>query len=212
MNNSVLNNFGDKDGETVYTSLDNDRVFEIINHWETLTYKPIVIAFDLNRTLWPFKIEKVTKPITKKQSTAFKKPIITDATGKEFEPFAHVNLILSTLKKKCLGDNQYLAIASTSAYHDRSMECIEAFEWLSLMSSIQIYRESKDKHMKAIKHELGISDLSEVLFFDDKMENYVTTTPLGVTTYLVKREHGLTVSAICEGLTEFDNNMKKRNE
>ena len=81
------------------------------------------------------------------------------------------------------------------------------FGWTDYFSSFKIYPNLKTHHIHAIKDALGIKDFSKILFFDDKAKNIGHTDKLGVFPYLLGSS-GLTLSAICEGLTQFDQKQK----
>jgi len=188
----------------------NNHEIELVKHWNSLEYKPSLIVFDLDHTLWPYNIKYVCPPIIKKQTTIADIVELEDKLGAIYSHFKDVTLILKTLKEKCLGENGHLAIASHSAKNLLAKEFMDAFGWTQYFSSIQVYAKTKDNHLKEIKQELNLESLDNALFFDDKKKNFLSTVSLGVTPLHIKRQLGLDLAAMCTGLTQFD--INKRNQ
>jgi magnesium-dependent phosphatase 1 len=171
----------------------------LVNKWQSLRKKPTVIVFDLDYTLWPYFIEHhVTAPIHKTSSK------VVDSKGFTLTTFADVNRILKTLKEKCLGPHQHLAIASRSITPELAMNAIELLGWKDYFSSIQIYPTPKSRHMNKIQEELRLAGFQEVLFFDDDQRNIVATRPMGVCAIQVDQSSGLTMEMMMIGLDRFD--------
>ena len=186
-----------------------DKVYDedLINHWNSLSNRPKVIVFDLDYTLWPYFIDQhVQPPIDRRIKDSVVE--ITDKYGNGFKSYKDVNLILRTLKEKCLGNDGHLAIASKSTTGKLAMQAIEFYGWKEYLSSFQIYYITKSKHMNEIKKELGFESFEEVLFFDDDRSNVPPTRQLGVLPFLVDSD-GLTKQAMINGLTQFNDKQKK---
>ena len=177
----------------------------LLKHWQSLQFKPNIIVFDLDYTLWPYFIDShVSPPISMSNASE-----IIDKHGYSFKPFKHVTQILKTLRENCLGEEGHLAIASRSSTKDLAMEAIQMYGWTSYLSSFQIYPRSKDTHMKQIQKELKFADFNQVLFFDDDQKNVRPTKDLGVLPFLVNQVDGLNLHAICDGLSQFNRKMIK---
>ncbi len=183
---------------------------ELVEHWNSLEYKPSLIVFDLDHTLWPYNIKNANPPI-KKQTTSADIIELEDKLGFTYSYFNDVTFILKTLKQKCLSDSGHLAIASHSAKDQLAREFMDFFEWTQYFSSIQVYAKTKDNHLNQIKKELKLENLEDTLFFDDKEKNFLSTASLGITPYHVNRQVGLDLNAMCMGLTKFENEKKIKN-
>lgn len=172
----------------------------LIEHWNNLKYRPRIIVFDLDYTLWPYFMDcHVVPPI---KSTINNN--IQDARGTEYKAFDDVTRILRTLKEKCLDDDGHLAIASRSSTTDLAMQGIRIYGWEKYLSSFQIYPKIKNIHMKEIKNELKFDDFTDVLFFDDEQYNYKPTAQLGVVPFIITKKYGLSMEAMFEGLKCFE--------
>ena len=70
----------------------NTLEFELVEHWNSLEYKPSLIVIDLDHTLWPYNVMKkrIAIAVELKDRLAF-----TYSHSKD------VTLILKTLKEKC---------------------------------------------------------------------------------------------------------------
>jgi magnesium-dependent phosphatase 1 len=174
----------------------------LIKKWKSLKKKPTVIVFDLDFTLWPYFVDHhVTPPISKKKLN--KREVIVDSDGFEMSGFVDVSRILKTLKEKCLGPDQHLAIASRSTTPELAMETIELHGWKNYFSSFQIYPRNKTEHMKKIKEDLKFDKYQEVLFFDDEYHNIMDTSYLGVCAIEINRSLGLNIETLLAGLDHF---------
>lgn len=177
----------------------------LFNHWESLTYKPTLIAFDLDHTLWPFQIRSLKEPLSHRSNICGVE--IIDGKNHVYHAYKDVTKILRTLKEHCLGNSGHLAIVSGSNDESLALKAIDLYGWTDYFSSFKIYQNKKCHHLHALTAELGIESFKEVLFFDDKPKNINHTDKLGVFPYLVG-PMGLNLAAICEGLTQFDQNQK----
>lgn len=178
----------------------------LVNHWNSLTYKPKVIVFDLDGTLWPYYVDCDFSPPYTKRETSKGHIVLQDGLG-EKRPYEDVTWIIRALKEKCLPSDGHLAIASI-ATEEMAKPAIELFGWTKFLSSSQIYYKSKSNHMKAIKGELGFQSFGEVLFYDDEASNYEPTTSLGVTMHLLDNRFGLNLESLLKGLSLFDEKKK----
>jgi hypothetical protein len=122
----------------------------------------------------------------------------------ELFPFDHVDTILKTLKINCLTNNQHLAIASRALNRDLALKAIDLFGWSNLFSSMQIHPGSKVIHLNDIKFELKFNKFSDVLFFDDNINNIIELKNIGVKAFHVNYEEGLNINTIHDGLKMYD--------
>ena len=104
-------------------------------------------------------------------------------------------LIIKTLSEKCsksiLEGRFNLVIASRSSTTDLALQLIEMFELINNLDSIQIYTDTKLKHLKNIK-QLKIESFNDILFFDDHKSNLQQTESFGVVGWQVRRHYGST--------------------
>lgn len=180
----------------------------LVEHWQSLENPPGVIVFDLDYTLWPFFLDKhIKRPISGRQTQ--KGTELVDRCGNGKLAYSDVTKILRTLKR-CVDQRSggYLAIASKSPRADYALEAVDIYGWREFFSSFQIYNLSKNHHMNAIKKELALSGLDDVLFFDDNKNNVGPTASLGVCPFLVGVE-GLNMKAALQGLSQFSQHKSK---
>jgi magnesium-dependent phosphatase 1 len=177
---------------------------ELIKKWKSLKKKPTVIVFDLDFTLWPYFVDQhATPPLSIKKING--ENTVVDSEGFVMTGYVDVTRILKTLKEKCLGPNQYLAVASRSTTPELAMQNIELLGWKDYLSSFQIYPRRKTEHMKKIQEDLKFSSFKEVLFFDDEKYNIMDTSYLGVCAIEINRAFGLKMGVLLEGLDRFNN-------
>ncbi len=131
---------------------------DLLRCWHGLSFKPKVIVFDLDYTLWPFWIDTVSVPIKEVPSqrriilvfvhvilnrdnkkhvnppfqlvTESNKLVVVDKTKNLVKHYADVPIILKVLKTQCLQSKSgYLSVASRTTEHDAAVQLIKLFDW-----------------------------------------------------------------------------------
>ena len=186
----------DKDAITVcdeikwsddHKKLDN----EIIQVWESLEKKPKVIVFDLDLTLWPFWVCTHASPPFKKISNPSNETFsIIDSNNKKLTFYSEVPNILNTLRYCASKSNSRMAVASRTPTYEAAKQLLELYEWLNHFECLQMFTDTKVKHIKNISEELSVVDKNDILFFDDEEKNIKETSPLGITAILLNTMHG----------------------
>ncbi|RSH85715.1 hypothetical protein EHS25_003856 [Saitozyma podzolica] len=148
---------------------------------------PLLVAFDLDYTLWDLWIDThVTPPLRRKGDEINQ---LHDRRGQPLSFYPEVPSILSELKQRRI----HIAAASrTSApelarealgmllLHSEGDKIVQAVKYFNTM---EIYPGSKLRHFKEIHRKTGIP-YDQMLFFDDEHRNFEVES-LGVTMQLV---------------------------
>ena len=155
--------------------------------------KPLLIVFDLDLTLWPFRVDKsTTSPFH-----LSRKGNVTDAKGKVLKTFPSVSEVLKELL-----DNKYvLAIASRIEDIAGVYQLLHLFEITHYFAYKEIYPGSKTSHFQKLRAKSGV-DYSDMLFFDDDKRNVRDVSRLGVTVLQVP-DSGITSAVVKSGLSLF---------
>ncbi|PSN38966.1 Magnesium-dependent phosphatase 1 [Blattella germanica] len=155
--------------------------------------KPSLIVFDLDLTLWPFRVDKNTK-------TPFhisRKGNVVDVRGKVFKTFPEVSQLLTALS-----ENRYnLALASRIEDIPGAYQLLHFFDLTHYFVYKEIYPGTKTKHFENLHIKSGI-DYENMLFFDDDKRNIRDISRLGVTVIQVPKD-GITFSVVNSGLLAF---------
>ncbi|KAE8413353.1 magnesium-dependent phosphatase-1 [Aspergillus pseudocaelatus] len=157
---------------------------------------PHLIAFDLDHTLWPFKVDAdVSEPVEARNNNLR----VVDRRGEFFAFYPAVSSILSSCKDRSIP----LALVSRSHAPDLALAILEALHINPAFSDntttlntsslcarnyfdyIQIVPGTKTKHFTRIHHASGIA-YEDMLFFDDEARNRDVETELGVTFCLIR--------------------------
>ncbi|XP_018323154.1 magnesium-dependent phosphatase 1 isoform X2 [Agrilus planipennis] len=154
--------------------------------------KPKLIAFDLDYTLWPFRVDThLTPPFTKGAQDN-----IVDAVGARVSCYPEVPQVL----KQLFEDDYTLAAASRTGEKHGAFQLLDLFGWNEYFSYKEIYPSSKVKHFNQFRKQSGI-EFDEMLFFDDDCRNIAALERIGVVSVLVK--NGVNTNVIEEGLAEY---------
>ena len=202
---------------TASSVIETENESEIERVWNQMKHKPKCIVFDLDYTLWPFNADsyKYLPPFVAKPSSAVNstRMLIVDSQKKTLKSYPEVGKILDTLANRCfVAENRrvMLAVASKSTSEEICKSLLDVNNWTNYFSDMQIYSNSKIKHMKNICQNLALNSFDEILFFDDNGLNIKETTNLGVVAYKVGRTHGLNQIDFIDGLKFYARVMKNK--
>ncbi|XP_052060698.1 magnesium-dependent phosphatase 1-like [Mytilus californianus] len=161
--------------------------------------KPKLIVFDLDYTLWPFRVDRKNNVEPPFNRTPDGK--VFDANSREIKSFPDIDHIILKLH----GDGYKLAIASEAFYKDETRRLVSYFGWDEYFDYIEIYPGSKITHFLQIKKESGI-EFPDMMFFDDERDHLseVAHTCLGVTCIWANR--GVSEEILDEAFQAFVNN------
>ncbi|KAJ9593158.1 hypothetical protein L9F63_015289 [Diploptera punctata] len=160
--------------------------------------KPSLIVFDLDLTLWSFRVDKSAKS----PFNLSRKGNITDTKGKVFKTFPEVPEVLKELTE----DNYKLAVASRIEDIPGAYQLLHLFELTHYFSYKEIYPGSKTVHFEQLCRKSGV-DFNNMLFFDDDKRNIRDISKLGVTVIQVP-DSGITSSLVKSGLVTFASKYK----
>lgn len=159
---------------------------------QNVSSKPAIIVFDLDRTLWPFQVDKDTaNPFRRHGDT------IVDSTGKKVSLFPGVPELLKGLVTRGFT----LAVASRIEDIMGAFQLLHLFELTSVFTFKEIYPTSKVLHFREIQRKSDIH-FNDMIFFDDDERNIKSVGRLGVTPFLVP-EGGVSQNFVLECLAKF---------
>ena len=172
---------------------------------------PKVLVFDLDGCVWdpemyelwggggsPFKV--------------LKNGNLSDRSGTIVRLLGDVRQIMAEFRTDTKWSGSVIAVASSCDEPSWARECIQKFpvgtdnqftlKDIFAPNYIEIYKSSKDNHLKSIqeKCEEGIS-FKDMIFFDNQYGNCQTVAKLGVT--VVYTPDGVTRKAFDEGVNAF---------
>eukprot|EP00088_Acartia_fossae_P033049 TRINITY_DN33822_c0_g1_i1.p1 TRINITY_DN33822_c0_g1~~TRINITY_DN33822_c0_g1_i1.p1 ORF type:complete len:186 (+),score=34.41 TRINITY_DN33822_c0_g1_i1:46-603(+) len=133
---------------------------------------------------------------------------LSDRAGTRVHLLGDVKKIMNEFVTDEKWKESKICVASSCDEPSWARECISKFDigdGLKLKDvfdtdNIEIYKGSKDRHLKAIAKQTGFK-LEEMIFFDNQTNNCHTVAGIGVT--VVYTPDGVTRSAFEEGLEKF---------
>ncbi|XP_071447028.1 magnesium-dependent phosphatase 1-like [Hetaerina americana] len=149
---------------------------------------PKVIIFDLDYTLWPFRIDKESNPPFRIVDGR-----VIDSRGKAYNLFPGVHGVLG----KLFHEGFTLGVASRIENFDAAEQLMRYFNLKRYFSYIVIYPGTKTKHLKDLRMHTGV-EFEDMLFFDDDKRNIREVSRLGVTS--VQVENGITMEILMNWL------------
>ncbi|VDI69059.1 magnesium-dependent phosphatase 1 [Mytilus galloprovincialis] len=157
--------------------------------------KPKLIVFDLDYTLWPFRVDRKNNVEPPFNRTPDGK--VFDANSREIKSFPDIDHILYRLH-----DEGYkLAIASEAFYKDETRRLVSYFGWDEYFDYIEIYPGSKITHFLQIKKESGI-EFPDMMFFDDERDHLSEVAHTCLCMFFDdERDHLSEVAHTCLGVT-----------
>ncbi|WRT68743.1 magnesium-dependent phosphatase-1 [Kwoniella shivajii] len=149
---------------------------------------PLLVAFDLDYTLWDLWIDTHISPPLKRQGDVLNR--LVDRRGQDLSFYREVPSILAELKRRRI----HIAAASRTSAPELAREALglllmpseeggDHVKAITYFNTMEIYPGSKLKHFKEIHRKTGIP-YEQMLFFDDEHRNYEVES-LGVTMQLV---------------------------
>ncbi|KAJ4451524.1 hypothetical protein ANN_02988 [Periplaneta americana] len=168
-----------------------------IEEWK----KPGLVVFDLDFTLWPFRVDKNARS----PFNVSKKGNVIDTRGKVFKTFPEVPQLLATLSEN--GFN--LAVASRIEDISGAYQLLQLFEITQYFHYKEIYPGTKTVHFKHLHVKTGL-EYDRMIFFDDDKRNVRDISRLGVTVIQVP-EGGLSFCVKMESDSDFNLNPGQTN-
>ncbi|WWC93225.1 magnesium-dependent phosphatase-1 [Kwoniella sp. B9012] len=149
---------------------------------------PLLVAFDLDYTLWDLWIDTHISPPIKRKGDVLNQ--LVDRRGQDLSFYREVPSILAELKRRRI----HVAAASRTSAPELAREALgmlllpseeggDHVRAVTYFNTMEIYPGSKLKHFKEIHRKTGIP-YDQMLFFDDEHRNYEVES-LGVTMQLV---------------------------
>ncbi|WWC90355.1 magnesium-dependent phosphatase-1 [Kwoniella dendrophila CBS 6074] len=149
---------------------------------------PLLVAFDLDYTLWDLWIDTHTSPPIKRKGDVLNQ--LVDRRGQDLSFYREVPSILAELKRRRI----HIAAASRTSAPELAREALgmlllpdqeggDHIRAITYFNTMEIYPGSKLRHFKEIHRKTGIP-YDQMLFFDDEHRNYEVES-LGVTMQLV---------------------------
>ncbi|WVN87111.1 magnesium-dependent phosphatase-1 [Cryptococcus depauperatus CBS 7841] len=149
---------------------------------------PLLVAFDLDYTLWDLWIDTHIVPPLKRLGDLLNQ--LVDRRGQNLSFYPEVPLVLAELKRRRI----HIAAASRTSAPELAREALsllllegeeggDHMKALSYFNTLEIYPGSKLRHFREIHRKTGIP-YSQMLFFDDEHRNFEVEA-LGVTMQLV---------------------------
>lgn len=154
--------------------------------------EPSIIVFDLDFTLWPFRVDKNVKSPFKRKDMK-----IVDASGVVVDVFPGVKQILGKLHES----NVKLAIASRIEDVAGAYQLIHLFDIEKYFTYKEIFPTCKAKHFKELRLKSNI-EFNKMLFLDDDLRNLKVVSRLGVVCFQIP-ESGLTDEVLQQALQHY---------
>ncbi|XP_050421677.1 magnesium-dependent phosphatase 1-like isoform X2 [Adelges cooleyi] len=144
---------------------------------------PNLIVFDLDNTLWPFHTDQCQRPFQ-----LHSPGIVMDFDGNKYELFPEVIELLRKLKNK----NYILAVASRIEDIPTAYQLLIYFNILHFFTYIEVYPCKKTIHFQWL-HLKSLLPYDQMIFYDDNIRNIQSVAKLGVRTYHVKNNKGISL-------------------
>ena len=164
-----------------------------------MNYKPKLIVFDLDYTLWPFWVDTHHSPPFKKHSN-----------GEVYDHYDQkINLYPDTLPvlKHLRAENYQMVVASRTSAIREAESLLELFDLNKFFTIKQIYPGRKTAHFSTF-HEKTKVQYKDMLFFDDEERNIIDLSKIGVTCHFIT--NGISWKDLSEGL-EMHRKKKSKN-
>jgi magnesium-dependent phosphatase 1 len=155
--------------------------------------RPTLIVFELDFTLWPFRVDKSAKS----PFSISRKGNVIDARGRVFMTFPEVPQLLMTLT-----NNGYnLAVTSRIEDIPGAYQLLQLFGITQYFQYKEIYPSTKTVHFNQLRAKTGIK-FDHMIFFDDDKRNVRDVSRLGVMVFQVPQS-GITFSVLNTALLCF---------
>nr|CAB3263715.1 magnesium-dependent phosphatase 1-like [Phallusia mammillata] len=162
-----------------------------------MEYKPKVIVFDLDYTLWPFYADAyMTLPLHKKDG------IVHDKNNCKFELYPQSFDIL----RKLHSEGYKIGIASRTSEITGAKKLLELYDLKRYIHQKEIYPGSKKAHFAKLHKHLKVP-LHDMLFFDDEWRNIKELREEGVTCVMIK--DGINWDYVKRGLEDHNKKISE---
>ncbi|XP_047114552.1 magnesium-dependent phosphatase 1-like [Schistocerca piceifrons] len=163
--------------------------------------KPSLIVFDLDLTLWPFRVDKNVRSPFRQTNRK-----IVDASGVVVDVFPGVKEILEKLFER----NITLAVASRIEDVAGAYQLIHLFDIAKYFTYTEIYPTSKSKHFKQLRLKTN-TEFNKMLFLDDDIRNIKAVSRLGVVCFQIP-ESGFCADVMQQALQHYSETSAESEE
>lgn len=157
---------------------------------------PRVIVFDLDGTLWNPEMYQLRGGAPFRPDTA-NPDVMIDRSGEKVRLIGETRRILQEFITDLKWKNTYLAVSSTCDEPQWAAELLQHYKFTDSKGGVvtmgslfgdlkEIYYSGKDSHHKKILEKINrldktVTDFSQMLFFDNQMNNIRSVSDIGVT-------------------------------
>ena len=161
-------------------------------------WKPKLVVFDLDYTLWPFWVDTHVEPPFRKA----KNGKVYDNCDDVIKLYPDVVKILQHLKV----ENYQIAVASRTGCISEAESLLHLFDLNHFFSMKQIYPGSKISHFSHF-HKVSKVAYEDMVFFDDEERNIIELSRIGVTCHYIR--NGMKWKDWHEGLEKHKKKKQK---
>eukprot|EP00596_Hydrurales_sp_CCMP1899_P007321 CAMPEP_0119036514 /NCGR_PEP_ID=MMETSP1177-20130426/4264_1 /TAXON_ID=2985 /ORGANISM="Ochromonas sp, Strain CCMP1899" /LENGTH=196 /DNA_ID=CAMNT_0006996489 /DNA_START=85 /DNA_END=675 /DNA_ORIENTATION=+ len=174
---------------------------------------PKLVAFDLNGTIWSPDMYQLWGGGAPFKADSDGTQRLFDKKGSIVKLLGRSSYILEELKGEDRWSETVVAWVSSCDEPKWAEECLQKFKTSAGKSigdyadSSHIYGDNKQVHFKKLKAEFKSIDYSEMIFFDNQMNNINSVSKLGV--HCVYCPEGMTQKIWDDGLIKFTRQISK---
>ncbi|XP_063693855.1 magnesium-dependent phosphatase 1-like [Bolinopsis microptera] len=133
--------------------------------------RPGIVIFDMDYTVWPYWADVHLDP-----PFSVSNGVVKDSRNEKVKIYPDILKILNFCKHHDIP----MAVASKSPETTMYKELMKLLDIHKYFVQFEIYRKSKENHMKVINEQQNI-EFTDMIFFDDDFRNIESTRRIGVT-------------------------------